>query len=221
MRKTLLITTLSILAFGLFGCSDTSTSESTTQVEKSTQAESTTQTKTEASSESTEKAFDTPSEKKLKELEKRKQKQKQEAKKLDTKILKIVSNVDSKINALSEEMANFPSDATEADFQSLEELASSVYEKITEDFYEANELDSNSLEIYPNSLVQYIINKQEFAQNIELFAKTLDQQYMEKAQERLDNTEFVTSQLIEERSNFLKDNGFTDKEIAKMAEEFN
>lgn len=221
MRKTLLITTLSILAFGLFGCSDTSTSESTTQVEKSTQAESTTQTKTEASSESTEKAFDTPSEKKLKELEKREQKQKQEAKKLDTKILKIVSNVDSKINALSEEMANFPSDATEADFQSLEELASSVYEKITEDFYEANELDSNSLEIYPNSLVQYIINKQEFAQNIELFAKTLDQQYMEKAQERLDNTEFVTSQLIEERSNFLKDNGFTDKEIAKMAEEFN
>lgn len=207
MRKTLLITTLSILAFGLFGCSDTSTSESTTQVEKSTQAESTTQTKTEASSE--------------KELEKREQKQKQEAKKLDAKILKIVSNVDSKINALSKEMANFPSDATEADFQSLEELASSVYEKITEDFYEANELDSDSLEIYPNSLVQYIINKQEFAQNIELFAKTLDQQYMEKAQERLDNTEFVTSQLIEERSNFLKDNGFTDKEIAKMAEEFN
>lgn len=217
MRKILLVTSLSVLAFSLFGCSDTSTSESTTQVEKSTQVESTTQAKTEISSEDTEKS--TSASLSDEEYEKREQEQKQEAKELDAKILKIVSNVDSNINALSEEMANFPSDATEADLQSLEELASSVYNKITEDFYEANEIYADTSEIYPNSLVQYIINRQEFAQNIQFFAKTLEQQYMTKAQERLNNAEFVQTQLLSDRYNFLKDNGFTDKEIDNLAKE--
>lgn len=220
MRKKLLIPVLSILTLGLFGCSDST--ESTTQVTTSTKIESTTQVpKPEKEKKKQEKKISTPDKQQLSELEKREQEEKEDAKKLDAKILKILSRVDTNINTLSEQMANFPSNATETDFQALEEVASSVYEKITEDFYKANELDSASLETYPNSLVQYILNKQDFAQNIKLFAKTLDQQYMIRAQERIENAEFVTSQLLKERFKFLQDNGFTEKEITKMAEDFN
>ena len=61
----------------------------------------------------------------------------------------------------------------------------------------------------------------EMAKNIKFFAKTLDKQYLEVAQKRIENADFVTSQLIEEHSIFLKDHGFTDKEVEKISEEFN
>ena len=63
MRKTLLITTLSILAFGLFGCSDST--ESTTKVENTIQAQESTTEQKKNKKVPLKKTFSTPNEKEL------------------------------------------------------------------------------------------------------------------------------------------------------------
>lgn len=214
MRKTLLLTTLSIVAFSLFGCSDTSTSESTTQIEKNAQVESTTQAKTEISSESTEKSTSAPLSDE--EYEKREQKQKQEAKEFDQKIWTLVQKVDSSTDELFNELQKYSDNSSTANLTTLYETAKQTSEALDTCFYEANDISSESGDLYSNSLTFYIMNRQDIAQNLIWYIDTMDQKYMDTIQERMDNANDLTLDLMQERSNFLQENGFSDKEINQI-----
>lgn len=194
MRKTLLIATLSILSFSLFGCSsDTkSTTQETTIQESTTQAESTTQTN------------------------KKDEKKRKQAKEIDTKFSEIAKKTDASYGKLLNGIQKFSGDGENADILEFYDLAKYVKDDCFTYFQEANDISYDGAENYKESLLSYIVTCQSIAENFVKYIDKSDMKYLSKAQELMEDKNTFAIQLASDQLQFLGDNGFTTEEIDEM-----
>ena len=150
------------------------------------------------------------------ELEKREKKSKKNAKAMDKKIWNIVQEVDTSMSDLFTELRKFSDDPENANISTLYDAAKQANEDLDTCLDAANEIASESYDLYSNSLTFYVMNRQDIAQNLIWYIDNQDEKYMETVEERMDNANQLTIDLLKERSNYLEDNGFTDEEIVKI-----